>query len=591
MNGFINYLFIPGENGMKISNVIYFSNNLSKEKTQTVVYHKMSEVCFLFFITLIKSKGCRMKQLFQVLFLCLSMLFFSSCETQSAEKEKPAQVNNQTSITDSQLRSTQQNSTSESFDKISVGALHLCAVSSGKLKCIGYDWDNQLHLQENLSNVVDVNVGGYGGIVLFPEYNRYYKCSIDQRGTWNYDCEDSVVQTCALTNTSAVCWGYTVNRSSLGGKFNYVVENLKSPTQVSVGAQYSCATTEEGVVCWTRMGRILDERSFYPKPPPKNSTVVRLGAGYNRNYQDKWGKFSEYGCALADGTMSCWSFNQSAPAKIQTAQNVKYFLTKSEEICWLLNDNTLNCGNIFFDNDVSRWSKDESYVQDSNQFFYDSAKFHLICASKQSGIGCRNSYIDLETPPGLEEARALASGGLGICALNKLGHLVCWKYNQKEERDSSFQLLDFEKLENPIAFDCSKISIFLDGRWSGSRLNLKMNCDSRLGLIKFENSFLEKYGSLDSSYRWFQYFEDYYEIDDKLQLFPLKCQGGGSAAGQIVEDDSSWKLDLRTICDSKTVKLNARISKNNPNGMKTLFDIWNHPIGGNSNVNDVLIKE
>ena len=144
---------------------------------------------------------------------------------------------------------------------------------------------------------------------------------------------------------------------------------------------------------------------------------------------------------------------------------------------------------IFFDNDVSRWREHQRYVQDSNQFFYDSAKFHLICASKQGGIGCRNSYIELETPPGLEETRALALGGLGICALNKLGHLVCWKYNKEDERDSSFQVLDFEKLENPIAFDCSKISIFLGGRWSGSRLNLKMNCDSRLGLIKFENSF------------------------------------------------------------------------------------------------------
>lgn len=176
---------------------------------------------------------------------------------------------------------------------VSSGLNHNCAIVNGAAKCWGDNSHGQLGTGNIVSSSVPVQVLGLESGVTVISAGRYSP------------------YTCAVVNGAAKCWGQNDY-----GQVSQATEsqNYLSPTQVNglttlvtditTGAQHTCAIVNKAAVCWGRYAGgvlgtgVISPQNFESRPP---TTVISLGdkvtgIAASRNHT----------CAIYNGTPQCW---------------------------------------------------------------------------------------------------------------------------------------------------------------------------------------------------------------------------------------------------------------------------------------------
>lgn len=186
---------------------------------------------------------------------------------------------------------------------ISAGDAHVCAIASGQAFCWGFNGQGQLGNANNVaaSAPVAVDISGVlaGKTVSSISSGSYF--------------------TCAIANSSAVCWG-AGNAGQLGigiqANSNVPMSVLltgvlqdKVFTQIDAGQNHVCAIASGAAFCWgyNQFGQLGNNTRVTSNTPVavtatgvlagKVVTVISAGGGHS--------------CAIASGAAVCWGNNNS----------------------------------------------------------------------------------------------------------------------------------------------------------------------------------------------------------------------------------------------------------------------------------------
>ena len=178
--------------------------------------------------------------------------------------------------------------------QITAGVAHTCAVVEGGAWCWGVGGLGQLGHNEagnergNKSQPTQV-MGLTSGVTQISAGNRH---------------------TCAVVNGGAWCWGFVSNGRLGNGSTGFgnastpqkVIDLTSGVTQISAGGAHTCAVVEGGAWCWgAGLGGQLghNEPDSENKPQPiqvmgLTSGVTQISAGANHT------------CAVVGGAAKCW---------------------------------------------------------------------------------------------------------------------------------------------------------------------------------------------------------------------------------------------------------------------------------------------
>jgi alpha-tubulin suppressor-like RCC1 family protein len=174
-------------------------------------------------------------------------------------------------------------------DALALGALHSCAIDTGRLSCFGGNFDGQVGDGTTTDTEVPVSV---------PSLSEAQNISL------------GVGHSCAIDDGAVFCWGRG-DRGQLGVEPREVssvtarrVEGLPEPaTAIAAGAEHSCAIAAGAVYCWgaNESGQLGNGTTVDSDVPVEISgltgaTVIAAGDAHT--------------CAvLASGTVTCWGAN------------------------------------------------------------------------------------------------------------------------------------------------------------------------------------------------------------------------------------------------------------------------------------------
>jgi alpha-tubulin suppressor-like RCC1 family protein len=177
--------------------------------------------------------------------------------------------------------------------QVSTGYQHTCAVlTSGALKCWGYNQDGQLGTGTNLQSLTPVTVNGLGTGVAQVSAGIWHTCAL-------------------MTSGSVWCWGYNgygqLGDGTFTNRFSPVSVNglTSGVVQITAGAYHTCALLASGgVQCWgNNYEAELGDGTTTLRPTPVN--VVGLTGGVA---QVSAGTF--HTCAvLTSSGVKCWGWN------------------------------------------------------------------------------------------------------------------------------------------------------------------------------------------------------------------------------------------------------------------------------------------
>lgn len=273
--------------------------------------------------------------------------------------------------------------------QISAGELHTCALTDlGEVKCWGDNSDGQLGDGSVVSRLTPVDVVGVSGAVFIASGKRH---------------------TCAvLEDGSVTCWGSNASGqlgdgSKIDSQIPVNAHGLTGVTQISAGDSHTCALHADGSVqCWgfNLTGQLGDGTIFESSTPVdvvSVSDATSISAGANHT------------CAVLDGgEMKCWGLNlfgqlgQGSPSIGLVALDVPGVLATTasagqNHTCASQGDNTVKCWGL-------------------NVF-------------GQLGDGSTQNSHSGVVVAGLNDIKAVASGGLHSCALRAGNVVQCWGLN------------------------------------------------------------------------------------------------------------------------------------------------------------------
>jgi alpha-tubulin suppressor-like RCC1 family protein len=187
------------------------------------------------------------------------------------------------------------------IDQIAAGALHTCALASGKVYCWGYNGQGQLGNNSTTKSSVPVAVNTSGVL------SGLTVTQIDGGNT----------HTCAIASGKAYCWGgngygQLGNNSTTDRKVPVAVDtsgvlNGKTVTQIAGAEYHTCALASGKVYCWGdnvsgQLGNNSITRSSVPVAVDTSGVLNGLTVS-----QIDTGAY--HTCALASGKAYCWGYN------------------------------------------------------------------------------------------------------------------------------------------------------------------------------------------------------------------------------------------------------------------------------------------
>jgi alpha-tubulin suppressor-like RCC1 family protein len=198
--------------------------------------------------------------------------------------------------------------------------------------------------------------------------------------------------TCALDDSSVVCWGRNTDGQS-------TVPALSNPVVVSAGSLHACALDDSGVVCWGDSGS-----GASTVPPLSNPVAVSAGGTHT--------------CALDDTGVLCWGLNYAGQTTVPPLSNPVVVSAGGIHAC-ALDDNGVVC---WGDNS----SGQSTTVPPLSNPVVVSAGFYHTCALDDDGVVCwgENGSGQTTVPP-LSNPVAVSAGNFHTCAVDDSG-VVCW---------------------------------------------------------------------------------------------------------------------------------------------------------------------
>ena len=217
---------------------------------------------------------------------------------------------------------------------------------------------------------------------IIPTPARPARTSNNPPGLISMDAD--MFHTCAIARGKVYCWG-----ANQDGQTN-VPEGLKNPMQVTTGYNFSCAITDDGVICWG------GGRGVYSGPAMRNPT--RIDASIWQT------------CATTDDGLVCWG---------QSVFDPIYNTPLPDEVS-LGGYN----GCVIAGNKVHCWGQ---FLEQSPEFKNPkqiSVGPFGMCAISDEGLKCSRE-IPSYLPPEVLSARQVSVGTHATCAIVTSG-VICW---------------------------------------------------------------------------------------------------------------------------------------------------------------------
>ncbi len=289
--------------------------------------------------------------------------------------------------------------------KLALGMSHTCAIVSGAAKCWGRATQGQLGNNPNLGGIANesapVGVAGLGAGVADITTGSSHSCAV-------------------TTSGAAYCWGIGVSGELGDGEndFKYVptaVVGMDSGVEkiASKASSWTCAIKDGAVYCWGINGLGLGDGTSigvvtsYDQIGTIQSNVPVQVTGLDSGVTDLWVSSSN-GCALQNGDVKCWGFNNYYQLANSSNEDAYYpkFASSLPSLPSILAMNTIApCG--LFSGGIKCWGSN---------------------GSGRLGSGLPESYIaqsPMEVSGLTSGVQSLVSGEASTCAL-KNGGLYCW---------------------------------------------------------------------------------------------------------------------------------------------------------------------
>lgn len=250
--------------------------------------------------------------------------------------------------------------------ELSVGANHVCALTSAGVKCFGNAEELTTKVPVDLKTVSQLRAG-----------NRF---------------------SCGITNKGIRCWGEipgTNKRDLLIGP-----KDLKSPRLLSVGYDHACAVgAADKIKCWGKN----EQGEGSPPVGLKNITEISLGMTNS--------------CAIADGKIVCWGIQNTG--SLSVPENL--FNPRGLTSGWWH-----HC--VQSDEGVKCWGhpyKDSPTPDDPTLSSVVSGGM-LNCAMSSTGVKCWDETGKVSLLEGSETTKDLKVGSSFICGITEEFGLRCW---------------------------------------------------------------------------------------------------------------------------------------------------------------------
>lgn len=183
---------------------------------------------------------------------------------------------------------------------ISAGSEHTCAIANGQAFCWGNGSDGKLGNGGTTNSLVPVTVTQASGVLL---------------GKTVTGVSTSYNHTCVVADGQAYCWGNNFfgqlgNGNTSNSSDPVPVTGLlsgKTVTNISAGAQHTCAVADGQAYCWGdgSSGR-LGTGNYNQQ---LNPSLVDVSGVFSGKTVTSVGASSHNSCAIANGRAYCWGYN------------------------------------------------------------------------------------------------------------------------------------------------------------------------------------------------------------------------------------------------------------------------------------------
>ena len=194
--------------------------------------------------------------------------------------------------------------------------------------------------------------------------------------------------TCALDDAGVHCWGNDFSGET-------TVPALSNPTAVSAGGFHTCALDDNGVVCW-------GSNSYGQTTVPALTNPSAVSAGIAHT------------CALDATDVHCWGDNSQGQTTVPTLSNPTMVSAGYRSSC-ALDDTGVHC-----------WGAVSATIPTLSNPTAISTGYDLTCALDDDGVHCwKNGGGNQITIPALSNPTAVSVSLYRACAVDATG-VVCW---------------------------------------------------------------------------------------------------------------------------------------------------------------------